>query len=74
MSFYERAILVWIKFKLLHENRINNTAKSQQFALIKEFSQFLAGFIQQTEQPWAHQIKSDQMLSQAVEFIASIIL
>ena len=73
VGFYERAILIWTKFKLLNDHRIQTAPKSQQFALIQEFTQFLKGFLCQTPETWSEQ-KNDKMLGQAIELIASIIL
>ena len=38
VRFYERAILIWIKFKILHESRLEMAAKTGQFELLQEFN------------------------------------
>ena len=34
VSFYERAMLVWIKFKMINKERFQDIPKTQQFALL----------------------------------------
>lgn len=52
VQFYERAMLVWIKFSYFNQERLSKTPKSEQFALQQEFSQFLFSFLSKEEQKW----------------------
>jgi hypothetical protein len=52
VSFYERAILVWIKFKILNEDRLKATPKSAQYLLLQEYTEFLRGYLHKDEIQW----------------------
>ena len=41
VRFYERAVLVWLKFKLLHGERLRSVGKTEQFGILNEFTVFL---------------------------------
>lgn len=73
VDFYERALLVWIKFSMLNQERLQQTPQSQQFALLQEFSQFLHGFLKKEEQKWM-KVPNKFQLSRASELISSIIV
>ena len=73
VGFYERAVLVWIKFKILNGDRLKIGAKVEQFALLQEFTGFLRGFLAKSEKSWSSTTSGD-LLAQATQLIASIIL
>jgi hypothetical protein len=61
VSFYTRSVLVWIKFKILNEERLHAAPKTAQFALLQEFTQFLRSYLLKAETQWSQQ-KNDFML------------
>lgn len=61
VSFYERAVLVWLKFKMLNEARLQSVPKTAQYGILQEFTHFLKGFLQKSEGSWSHS-KNDFML------------
>ena len=75
VGFYERAVLVWFKYKLLNEERLRTAPKTEQFALLQDFTHFLRGFLAKESESWTgHAQQGDSLLGQATELIASIIL
>lgn len=76
VGFYERAMLVWLKFKLLNEQRLERAAQSDktlQFGLLQDFQHFLRGFLMKAEKPWAGP-KEQGLLTQTIDLVSSVIL
>lgn len=73
VAFYERAILVWIKFKTLHKGMLTKAEKSSQYEVLQLFDQFLMGFLQKEGQQWSL-VQNEFMFGQASQLISSIIV